>query len=50
MARKHSVTLEKKEKAIRPAVVPPRTKAEAEVQIKDFIESHKRSLDALARL
>ena len=50
MTRKHSATLEKKPKATEPAVVPPRTTAAAEAQIKDFIESHKRSLDALARL
>lgn len=50
MTRKHSTAVKQKEKVIRPADAPPRTKAEADAQIKDFIESHKRSLDALARL
>ena len=50
MARKQNVTLEKKPQAEQPAAVPPRTKAEADAQIKDFVKSHKRSLDALARL
>ena len=50
MTRKHSVMLEQKEKVTRPADTPPRTKAEADAQIKDFVKNHKRSLDALARL
>lgn len=50
MTRTHSTALEKRQKKSAPAAQPPRTKAEARAQIKDFIESHKRSLDALARL
>lgn len=50
MTRKHSTMLESKEKVTRPADAPPRTKAEADAQIEDFIKRHKRPLDALARL